>query len=162
MKDFVCHFAASTVVNATPEALFAFHRNPINLTEVMPPTLQLVNLTTDGPAEEGRLIEIHCRDWFIIPMHWRCRWKKVNAPHLLVDEMLSGPFRVFEHEHHFERLDPNRTRLTDRLTFAWGRGWWGRVISEVFVRSYLILLFKWRHFKTRRWAMRRMEGPGAG
>lgn len=152
MRDFVCHFEASTIIDATPEALFEFHSDPHNLTQVMPPTLQLVKLQTDGKAQEGRLIEIHCRDWFIIPMHWRCRWKTVDPPQLLVDEMLSGPFRVFVHEHHFERIETNRTRLVDRVTFAWGHSWWGLLVSSVFVRSYLFALFIWRHFKTQRWA----------
>jgi len=152
MNDFVCHFEASTIVNASPETLFEFHSDPQNLTHVMPPTLRLVNLQTDGKAQEGRLIEIHCRDIWIIPMRWRCQWKTVNPPHLLVDEMLSGPFRVFVHEHHFERVDGNQTRLTDHVTFAWGRGWWGKAISEIGVRGYLKVLFLWRHRQTRRWA----------
>jgi len=152
MKDFVCHFEASTIIDATQEALFEFHSDPHNLTEVMPPTLQLVKLQTDGKAEEGRLIEIHCRDLWVIPMHWRCRWKTVHPPHLLVDEMLKGPFRVFVHEHRFEKLDDSHTRLIDRVTFAWGRSWWGWFVSTIFVRSYLFALFLWRHHRTRRWA----------
>ena len=86
-------FEASTVVGARPEVLFTFHADPRNLTEVMPPTLKLVKLVTDGPALEGRLIELHCRDWWVIPMHWVCRWKQVSPPHLLVDEIIEGPFR---------------------------------------------------------------------
>ncbi len=146
-------FETSTLVATTPEVLFAFHADPRNITEVMPPTLKLVKLVTDGPAMEGRLIELQCRDWGVIPMRWLCRWKVVAPPNLLVDEIIEGPFRLFVHEHRFDAADDGYTRMTDRVTYAWGRSWWGRVVSEIGVRSYLTLLFAYRHHRTRRWAM---------
>ena len=83
-------FEAQTLVSATPEVLFAFHADPQNLSVVMPPTMKLVSISTDGLAEEGRLIELHCRDWWVIPMHWVCRWKVVSPPGLLVDEIVQA------------------------------------------------------------------------
>jgi hypothetical protein len=62
-------FHTSTPLAASAETMFDFHSDPSNLTVVMPPTLQLVSLKTDGPAREGRLIELHCRDWWIIPIN---------------------------------------------------------------------------------------------
>jgi len=149
-------FETSTLLSATPEALFAFHADPRNLTEVMPPTLKLVKLITDGPALEGRLIELHCRDWWIIPMHWICRWKQVCPPHLLVDEIVKGPFPLFIHEHRFEAAENGHTLMHDRITYAFGRDWWGKLISETGVRAYLTVLFAYRHYRTRRWAERQI------
>lgn len=146
-------FETSTLVATTPEALFAFHADPRNITEVMPPTLKLVKLVSDGPAIEGRLIELHCRDWGFIPMRWICRWKVVAPPNLLVDEIIKGPFRLFIHEHRFDAAEDGLTRMTDRVTYAWGRNWWGPIVSEIGVRGYLKLLFAFRHYRTRRWAL---------
>lgn len=145
-------FEVSTLVPCTPETLFAFHAEPKNLRIVMPPTLKLVKLVTDGPALEGRMIEIHCRDAYVIPMRWLCRWKTVAPPHLLVDEIVSGPFRVFIHEHRFESAGEGKTMMRDRVSYAFGNGWWGRLISETAVRAYLTLLFAYRHRSTRQWA----------
>ena len=145
-------FEAQTIVPASPEALFAFHSNPHNLTVVMPPTMKLVKLVTDGPAEEGRLIELSCRDWWVIPMHWICRWKVVSPPHILVDEIVKGPFRHFVHEHRFESAGDEITRMHDRVTYQFGSGWWGRLLSETGVRAYLTVLFAYRHHRTRNWA----------
>ncbi|MBM3824415.1 MAG: hypothetical protein FJ404_16275 [Verrucomicrobia bacterium] len=146
-------FHASTPLRASVETMFRFHSDPGNLTEVMPPTLKLVSLKTDGPALEGRLIELHCRDWWVIPMHWTCRWKTVQAPDLLVDEIVEGPFTLFVHEHRFERRGPDECVMHDKVTYQWGRAWWGRLVSETGVRFYLTLLFKYRHYRTRKWAM---------
>ena len=94
-------FQTSTPLSASAETMFDFHSDPQNLPQVMPPTLTLVSLKTDGPAQEGRLIELHCRDFQVVPMHWTCRWKTVQRPHLLVDEIVKGPFALFVHEHRF-------------------------------------------------------------
>ena len=146
-------FHASTPLAASAATMFEFHSNPHNLSEVMPPTMKLVSLITDGPALEGRLIELHCRDWWFIPMHWTCRWKTVQAPHLLVDEIVKGPFTLFVHEHRFEELGAETCIMHDTVTYQWGRSWWGKLISETGVRIYLNLLFRYRHHRTRKCAM---------
>ncbi len=147
-------FHASTPVAASAEALFAFHSNPQNLTKVMPPTMTFVRLQTDGPAQEGRMIELHCRDWWIIPLHWTCRWRTVSPPHRLVDEIVEGPFTLFVHEHRFESQGPDHCIMHDTITYQWGRSWWGNIISATGVKLYLILLFKYRHHRTRQWALK--------
>ena len=150
--DTTCVFCAHTRVAATPERLFAFHSDPHNLPVVMPPTLRLVSLKTEGPAKEGRLIELHCRDWFVIPMRWTCRWRTVQPPRLLVDEIVTGPFRVFVHEHRFEPEGADGCVMTDVVRYGFGGGWWGRLISTTAVRAYLTVLFAYRHWRTRAWA----------
>jgi ligand-binding SRPBCC domain-containing protein len=147
-------FHACTALAASAETMFEFHSDPQNLTKVMPPTLVLVSLKTDGPAREGRIIELHCRDWWILPMRWTCRWKTVQRPHLLVDEIVEGPFAHFVHEHRFEEQGPGGCIMHDRVSYQWGRSWWGKLVSETAVRLYLGLLFAYRHHRTRRWASR--------
>ena len=146
-------FHTRTPLAASAETMFAFHCDPSNLAQVMPPTLSLVSLKTDGLAEEGRLIELYCRDWWVIPMRWTCRWKTVQAPHLLVDEIVKGPFSIFIHEHRFEEQGAGCCLMHDTITYQWGRSWWGRLVSETAVRFYLTLLFKVRHYRTRKWAL---------
>ena len=144
-------FHASVSLPASVETMFAFHSDPNNLTKVMPPTLKLVSLKTDGAAQEGRIIEIYCRDWWVIPMRWTCRWRTVQPPHLLADEIVKGPFKLFIHEHRFEAQGEGCV-MHDTVTYQWGNSWWGKLISEIAVRIYLVLLFKFRHYRTRKWA----------
>lgn len=145
-------FQTQTSVPADVESLFDFHCDPNNLSVVMPPTLKLISLKTDGVALPGRLIELHCRDFWIIPMRWTCRWKTVEKPHLLEDEILKGPFVVFIHQHRFEPLGPDSTLMQDQITYQWGHSWWGHLVSETGVKIYLTLLFKFRHHRTKKWA----------
>ncbi|MBE7493981.1 MAG: SRPBCC family protein [Verrucomicrobiaceae bacterium] len=147
-----CTFHASTKLAASTEVMFAFHSDPRNIVHVMPPTLKVTSLETGGLAQEGRLIELHGHDWGIIPLRWKCRWRTVQPPHVLVDEMLEGPFEQFVHEHRFEPLPDGGCVMHDTITFAFGRSWWGRMLSGTVVRLYLAMLFKYRHFRTRQWA----------
>ena len=147
-----CIFKTSTPLVASQAVMFQFHSDPNNLMKVMPPTLTLVSLKTDGPAKEDRLIELYCRDWWLLPLRLTCRWNTVQSPHLLVDEMVKGPFSLFVHEHRFEPVENDGCVMHDTITYQLGRSWWGKIISETGVRFYLMLLFAFRHYKTRRWA----------
>jgi ligand-binding SRPBCC domain-containing protein len=145
-------FHTSTPLAASAEAMFVFHSDPRNLTKVMPPTMKLVSLVTEGPAMEGRVIELHCRDWWIFPMRWTCRWKTVEPPHLLVDEIVKGPFSLFVHEHRFENEGPGACVMHDTVIYQWGRSWWGKLVCVTGVRLYLHLMFAYRHLRTRKLA----------
>lgn len=149
------HFHASTHVPASAEALFEFHADPHNLPMVMPPTLKLVSLKTEGPAQEGRLIELHCREGWLLPLHLTCRWKVVEKPRVLVDEMLRGPFALFVHEHRFDEAGEDACVMHDTVICQLGRSWWQRLVSQTMVRLYLTVLFRYRHHRTRWWALQR-------
>ena len=145
-------FHTGTPLAANGETMFDFHSGPHNLTEVMPPTLTFVSLKNDGLEQEGRMMELRCRDFWIIPMRWTCRWKTVQRHHLLVDEIVKGPSALFVHEHRIEELDAGNCVMYDKVTYQWGRSWWGRLVSETGMRFYLTLLFKYRHYRTHKWA----------
>ena len=94
-------------------------------------------------------------------MRWTCRWKTVRHPDLLEDEIVKGPFSLFIHQHRFEAQGADRCIMHDTITYRWGRSWWGRLISETGVKFYLTLLFKYRHYKTRKWALAARDLNGA-
>ncbi|MFM2170580.1 MAG: hypothetical protein RI957_809 [Verrucomicrobiota bacterium] len=153
-------FRTSTLLPASAETMFAFHADPHNLSHVMPPSLRVEELITEIPAKEGGRIEIRCLDWGVVPMHWICQWRTVHPPRLLVDEMVEGPFHLFIHEHHFEPVSETKCVMRDHIVYQWGRSWWGVLVSESFVRLYLMVLFWYRHHRTKRWASEQQERNG--
>ena len=136
-------------MRASQTELFEFHRRPANLASVMPPTTRVMHLSADEVAEVGGVLELRVREMGIVPMRWKCRWQRVESPSLLVDEMLEGPFETFEHSHRFEFVSENQTRLVDEVLYAWGRGWFGWIVSRAAVHLYLRLMFAWRHARMR-------------
>ena len=116
----------------------------------MPPTSRLVELRADERAVEGGIIELRMREFGIVPMHWKCRWKQVEPPHLLVDEMVEGPFQSFVHHHRFEAMDKMRTRMVDEIHYTMRGGLLGHVVSITVFRVYLMMMFAWRKHQTRK------------
>ena len=148
----VCHFRVETLVRASAAELFHFHENPQNISVVMPPTTQVVRVQCSPEAREGDVMVLEVRELGLVPMTWKGRWKTVQRNRCLVDELLEGPFRVFEHHHVFEEQGGGLCRLTDEVHYAFGSGILGRLVSQTGVRLYLHMLFAWRHYRTRRWA----------
>ncbi len=138
-------FRRECLLAASPAALFEFHSRTENLRLVMPPTSRVVEVEAEPHAREGGLIRLKVREMGLIRMTWKCRWKTVQPPHLLVDEMVEGPFRVFEHHHGFEPAGPGQSTLVDEVHYQYGRGWAGAMAGATCIRIYLGLMFAWRH-----------------
>lgn len=145
-------FQKSTPLAVSAETAFTFHTNPANIVLVMPPTLKLTRLEAEPSAREGGLIYLEGIDFGLIPMRWRCRWKTVQPPTLLVDEMLEGPFAQFVHEHRFDPQPDGTCLMHDRVTYLFLPTWWGRLLSQTGVRLTFHVLFTYRHWRTRQWA----------
>ncbi len=59
-----------------------------------------------------------------------------NAPNFFVDEMVSGPFKSFRHEHIFE-IKEGHTIMTDRFEFQSPLGFLGKFVNGLFLKSYM-------------------------
>lgn len=60
-----------------------------------------------------------------------------NPPHLFVDEMVTGAFHSFRHEHRFEPRAPDLTRVTDTFDFRSPLGILGRLADTLFLTRYM-------------------------
>lgn len=61
---------------------------------------------------------------------------KMQRPVLFVDEMQSGAFKSFRHEHHFTRQD-DATLMTDVFVFQSPLGLLGRIANYLFLTRYM-------------------------
>jgi ligand-binding SRPBCC domain-containing protein len=61
---------------------------------------------------------------------------EMKSPDLFVDEMISGDFKSFYHEHHFKTA-ANGTIMIDILNFETPYGAFGKIVNMLFLRSYL-------------------------
>jgi len=74
--------------------------------------------------------------------HFGVRWRHTSLieklrPHSYYrDVMISGPFRHFEHDHHFAPMDDG-TRMRDEVRFSASGGFFGRLRTRMFLRKQL-------------------------
>jgi ligand-binding SRPBCC domain-containing protein len=66
-----------------------------------------------------------------------------DAPHFFQDRMVSGRFRIFEHDHHFTET-PEGTVLEDQIRFTMPFGWPGRLVGRVILVPHILNLMRRR------------------
>ncbi|MEH6536022.1 MAG: SRPBCC family protein [Psychroserpens sp.] len=67
-----------------------------------------------------------------------------DSPNYFVDEMVSGAFKSFKHEHVFSSKE-NKTLMIDRFHFQSPYGIFGRVANVLFLKRYMTNLLSTRN-----------------
>lgn len=67
------------------------------------------------------------------------RITEFNRPTYFADEMVSGPFSHFKHEHHFEDLNSG-TLMTDIFDYTSPLGILGRLVDRLVLKKYMTTL----------------------
>ncbi len=140
------HFESSFVVNADLSQVAAFHASTSALRKLTPPPIW-VQFSRLDPLAEGAVAEFTM--WFvIIPFRWKAIHSQVQQSGF-IDQQQSGPLQFWKHEHRFESISDNKTRVTDRITFKHFPGFKG-IISRLFFNQLgLSFLFFYRKWVTR-------------
>ena len=141
----------SCIVDAPVAEVFAFHRDTRNVASISPVGTQVLAVEGRFPVEQGDEVRLTIRQ---LPIPWPQRWRilieRVQAPTLVVDRMLAGPFAAWRHEHRFAARDDGRTMLTDAVEYTVPLGALGRVADALVLRHALRLSFRARHRATQR------------
>ena len=66
-----------------------------------------------------------------------------DQPNYFVDEMVSGAFKRFRHEHHFSKLS-DRTLMTDLFDYTSPFGFLGKLADKLILKEYMTELLTTR------------------
>jgi ligand-binding SRPBCC domain-containing protein len=126
------------------EESWQFFASPLNLPRITPPWLNLkVSHKIPEQMFPGMLISYLVRPLFGIPLTWITEITHVDAPNYFVDEQRMGPYRFWQHQHHFRQI-PNGVEMTDVVNYALKFGMFGRLVHAVLVRNQLEKIFDFR------------------
>lgn len=147
------------IVSAPVDDVFAFFAAPSNLGVMTPPRMRF--RIEDQPREmsEGAEIEYRIR---IGPLDrsWRTRIERWQPGMGFADSQLSGPYRIWWHEHGFRPV-PGGTLMEDRVSYGVPLGLLGRVANRLFVAPELRRIFAYRRDVIRlRFGMADGAAPG--
>ncbi len=95
--------------------------------------------TTYGLLTQGDTITWEGRHLFV-RQRLTSRITAFERPHFFADEMVQGAFHSFRHEHRFETVSTDLTRVTDTFTFRSPLGPLGHVADALFLRRYMYRL----------------------
>lgn len=127
----------------TPDEIFDYFSDALNLEHLTPPWLQF-RVLTPGPINIHAGVEI---DYSLkmrgIPLRWRSRIATWEPTELFIDEQISGPYRLWRHEHVFAAEDGG-TSVTDRVQYQVVGG---RLTNSLFIRRDLLTIFQYRQIQ---------------
>ncbi len=139
-------------VAAPLDVVWAFHDDVANLAVLSPPASAVKLESADVPVKAGARIVITAKGplgrvrWVArIVVHTPPRAVVFGEEARFVDEQESGPFKLFRHEHDFERVGEKSTRIVDRITYRVGWGPIGWLAGVLIVRRQLHWMFRHRH-----------------
>ena len=155
-----------TTVGAPLQRVWTFHEDVKSaLPALSPPDSRVRIESADLPVQPGSRIVIRVRGPSGIPVRWVAKIVEHRAPAgdadattaAFVDEQESGPFAAWRHEHLFEAVGLDATRLTDRVTYRVRFGPLGALADRLFVRRQVVEMFRHRHAE-----LARLFAPGPG
>lgn len=142
-----------------PEEAFRLFSDPELLDKLTPTWFRLrPNAGYSLPLTSGAEISYRLR-WRGLTLRWTSRIVEWEPPFLLTYEQTRGPYRVFRHQHRFDR-QATGTRITDRVDYLTA---WGRAVERFLIRPDLERIFLHRERAARQFlvAAALLEvGPG--
>ena len=139
-------FELETIIECTPEILFAFHADTNNLPLITPPDTTVEILKLDKELKEGNFAVLKIKKG-LLSFVWELVFEKVKYPRLILDVATKSPFKTFRHEHHFLKIDETHTLLKDRVTFSLSFWIFNRPMAW-FIKRDMQKMFAYRHKKT--------------
>lgn len=140
-------FTKQTYIDTTLEELFKFHLDTNNLIKITPKNIKAELLTKCDNPKEGTILKIRTVKNFI-PFTWVVKIKKMDYPHMFVDEALKSPFKFWEHYHIFKQ-DGHKVLLKDVVRYELPFGFLGSLLHSV-IEKDLEQMFEFRHEVTKK------------
>jgi ligand-binding SRPBCC domain-containing protein len=139
-------FTSKFIVKASLKKVSAFHSSTSALKKLTPPPM-IIQLHTFEPLANGSIAKFTL--WFgPMPLHWLAKHENVTE-NGFIDVQIEGPMAFWRHEHTFEVIDENQTRVIDSVQYQYPKGLQGWLIRLLFSRIGLRFLFYYRAFATK-------------
>ncbi len=128
-------FSSSVILGCAVVTLRSFLVQPGNLPRISDPDLQLEILSAPPVVQTGDRIEFRSMAFGF----------RQRAAHIyqsvsefeIVEHQIEGPLRVWQHRQILTRMDEDRTRLMDEVTFEPPGGMLGFMLTEARIRESL-------------------------
>lgn len=128
----------------SPAKAWEFFSNPANLSLITPSKMQF-EITSELPKRmyAGQIITYTVRPMMNLKVNWVTEITQVREPEFFCDSQLLGPYRLWNHQHHFIPI-AGGIEMRDIIHYAIPFGWIGRLANAMVVRKKLEYIFDYR------------------
>ena len=138
-------FRREQFIQTDIESIWDFASSPKNLKEITPDYMSF-DITAKGLPEKmypGMIISYKVSPLFNIKMNWVTEITHVKDYHFFVDEQRLGPYKMWHHQHFFEKKD-NGVMMIDIVTYIPPFGFLGDIANSLFIKKQLNNIFDYR------------------
>ncbi|MEI8280754.1 MAG: SRPBCC family protein [Bacteroidota bacterium] len=134
------------LIHAPIEKVWDFFSDAQNLGAITPAYMNFRTLTENLPKEiyPGLIITYKVAPLLHVPMFWMTEITSVIKHKLFVDEQRSGPYKLWHHQHHFEK-NTDGVLMTDILHYSLPFYFLGTIAHTLFVKKQLRNIFDYRY-----------------
>jgi ligand-binding SRPBCC domain-containing protein len=151
-------FIKESLIEASPERVFAFHELPDALARLTPlwESARVVQPAPDLHVGSTAIVET--RVLGLVPVRWVARHTIYDPPRMFEDVQVSGPFRLWRHRHIVEPHERGAV-LRDEVEYEPPLSIIGRLVAPLLIVLRLRRLFDYRHRVTREWCEVEKQNP---
>jgi ligand-binding SRPBCC domain-containing protein len=136
-------FEQETIIGNPLNEVFQFFSNAENLAKITPDNLKFqIKSPLPIKMEAGTLIDYQIKI-YNIPFHWRTKITVWDPPVRFVDVQLTGPYKMWIHEHSFEELGGS-TKMSDKIQYQVPGGLFAPLVHRLRVKKDVENIFKFR------------------
>ena len=132
-------------IPATLDQVWDFISSPKNLKEITPEYMGFEILSKNLPEKmyPGMIITYHVSPLLGIKMKWVTEISQVREKEYFVDEQLSGPYKIWHHQHILQEADGG-VMMTDIINYKPPFGFLGNIANRLLIRKQLKEIFDYR------------------
>ena len=128
-----------------PLNLNVFISSPANLKNITPEYMGFDIVSENLPEKmyPGMMIAYKVSPLLGIKMNWVTEITHVKEPEYFVDEQRVGPYRIWHHQHHIQKIDEG-VLMTDIVDYLPPFGLIGRMVNALVIEKQLAGIFNFR------------------
>ena len=124
---------------------WSFFSSPENLAKITPPEMKF-KITSGAPknAYTGQIISYKINVLKNVRINWVTEITCVEFEKYFIDEQRFGPYKMWHHEHFFEKIDTDGCKMIDVVTYKLPLGFLGKIGHKIFIIKQLQKIFEFR------------------
>ena len=139
---------AKQTVDKEIDFLWDFFSKPSNLNKLTPEDVEFKIIS--GKSDDfyaGKIISYKIKPFKLVTLNWITEISQVKEGSYFIDNQISGPYKMWHHEHHFKSNNDGTTEIIDKVKYKLPFYILGRISHKIFIKRKLINIFNFRQKK---------------
>ena len=125
--------------------LWDFFRKPTNLNKLTPEDVHFkIKSGKSDDFYEGKIISYKIKPFKLLTLNWVTEISQIKEGSYFIDNQVSGPYKMWHHEHHFKSNTDGTTEIIDKVKYKVPFYILGRLAHKMFIRKKLFNIFMFR------------------